>query len=72
MIGSILKNNRKLLKILKNNSHATRLRLMSYVSFFSHCDVICGLLQYTRTEKCNLFVIYINSMRDLVRLAFRL
>ena len=34
----------------KNNSHASRLRLVSYFIFFTHCDVICDLLQYTRTE----------------------
>ena len=26
--------------------------------FFTRCDVICDLLQYTYTEKCNLFVKY--------------
>ena len=31
---------------VKNNSHVTLLR----------CDVICDLLQYTRTKICNLFV----------------
>ena len=29
---------------------------MSYILVFTHCDVICDLLQYTRTGKCNLFV----------------
>ena len=42
----------------KNNSHATRLRLLSYFVFFTRCNVICDLLQYTHTEKCNLFVKY--------------
>ena len=31
-------------------------RLVSYFLFFTLCDVICDLLQYTRTGKCNLFV----------------
>ena len=35
---------------VKNNSHATRLRLVSYLLFFTRCDVICDLLQYTHTE----------------------
>ena len=43
---------------VKNNSHATRLRLVSYFLFFTRCDVICDLLQYTHTEKCYLFVNY--------------
>ena len=44
---------------VKNNSHDSRLRLVSYVLYFTCCDVICDLLQYTRTEKCNLFVKFI-------------
>ena len=27
-------------------------------SFFTRCDVICDLLQYTHTEKCYLFILY--------------
>ena len=42
---------------LKNN-HGTRLCPVSYFLFFTRYDVICDLLQYTRTEKCNLFVKY--------------
>ena len=42
---------------VKNNSHATRLRLVLFL-FFTRCDVMCDLLQYTRTQKCNLFVKY--------------
>ena len=41
---------------VKNNSHATRSFL-----FFTRCDVICDLLQYTHTEKCNIFVKQIAS-----------
>ena len=41
---------------VKNNSHATRLRLVPYFLFFTRCEIICGLLQYTYTEKSNLFV----------------
>ena len=26
--------------------------------FLKRCDVFCDLLQYTHTEKCNLFVLY--------------
>ena len=37
----------------KYNSHATR---VVYFLYFTRCDVICDLLQYTRTEKCNVFV----------------
>ena len=49
----------KMSQRVKNNSHGTRLRLVSYFLFFTRCDVICDLLQYTRTTrtiKCNLFV----------------
>ena len=39
---------------VKNNSHATRLRRVSYYFLlFTRCDVICNLLQYTHTGKCN-------------------
>ena len=37
---------------VKNNSHATRLCLVSYFLFFIRCDVKCDLLQDTQTEKC--------------------
>ena len=46
----------KMLQRVKNKTSTTRLRLMSYILFFTRCDVICDLLQYTRTGKCNLFV----------------
>ena len=36
---------------VKNNSPATRLRLVSYFLFFTSCNVICDQLS---TEKCNL------------------
>ena len=41
--------------INKNNSHAARLRLVSYCYFllFTCCDVICDLLQH-RKGKCNI------------------
>ena len=43
---------------VKNRSHATH--LVSYFLFFTRCDVICDLLQYTYTEN----VIYLlNSER---------
>ena len=45
-----------MLQRVKNKTSTTRLRLMSYILFFTRCDVICDLLQYTRTGKCNLFV----------------
>ena len=41
---------------VKNNSHLTRLRLVSYFLFFTHCDVICDLLQCTHTEKYHLIL----------------
>ena len=41
---------------VKNNSYATRLRLVSYFLFFTRYHVICDLLEYLHTEKCNLFV----------------
>ena len=47
------------------NSGATRLRLVSYFLFFTRCDVIFDLLQYTRTQKCNLFVKYYNSSSSI-------
>ena len=31
---------------------------MAWLLFFTRCDVFCDLLQYTYTEKCNLFVLY--------------
>ena len=34
---------------VNNNSHATQLRLVLYFLFFTRCDFICDLLQYTRT-----------------------
>ena len=37
---------------VKNNSHATRLRLVSYFLFFTRYDAFCDLLQYIRMEKC--------------------
>ena len=33
---------------IRNSSHATQLRLVSYFSFFRGCDVICDQLQYTQ------------------------
>ena len=39
---------------VKNSNHATRLRLVSYFLFFTRCDVICDLLQYTHMGKCYL------------------
>ena len=41
---------RKTSQRVKNDSHVTRLHLVSYFLFFTSCDVICDLLQYTRTE----------------------
>ena len=46
---------------VKNNSHATRFVFVSYFLFFTRYDVIYDLLQYTRTEKYNLFVKYKHS-----------
>ena len=40
-----------LYKTVTNNSHATRLHLVSYFLFFTRCDVIWDPLKYTRTEK---------------------
>ena len=48
---------------VKNNSHTTQLHLMLYFLFFTRCDVICDLLQYTRTEKCDLFVKYTTQIK---------
>ena len=36
---------------VKNNSHATRLRLVLRLVFFTRYDVICDLLQYTHARK---------------------
>ena len=36
---------------VRNNSHATRLCLVSYFLFFPRCYVICDLLQCTHTRK---------------------
>ena len=38
-------------QFVKNNSHTTRLRLVSYFLFFSRSDVICDFVQYTRIDK---------------------
>ena len=45
-----------------NRSQKTSQRVKNVLSrtflFFTRCDVICDLLQYTYTEKCYLFVKY--------------
>ena len=46
---------RKTSQHVKNNSQH-RLCLVLYFLFFTRCDVICHLLQYTHTEKWYLFV----------------
>ena len=49
----------KMSQRVKNNSHTTRLRLVTYFFVLYTHDVICDLLQYTHREKCNLFANYI-------------
>ena len=51
---------------VKNNSYATRLSLLSYVLFFTRCDIFCDVLQYTHTEKCYLFVLYNKHSNSLL------
>ena len=38
----------------KEQSHATRLRFVTYSFFFTRCDVICDLLQDTLMENCKM------------------
>ena len=40
---------------------------MAWLLFFTRCDVFCDLLQYTHTEKCNLFVKYNKNSNDLLK-----
>ena len=51
---------------VKNNRHATRLRLV-YFLFVIRCDIISDLLQYTRRGKCNLCVNHLSPCSALVR-----
>ena len=48
---------------VKNNSHAGHSTSSGTFFFFTHCDVICDLLQYARTEN----VIYLlNTSRQII------
>ena len=47
---TVIDQMQKRLQRVKNNIRATRLRPVSYVFCFTRCDIMCGLLQYTRTE----------------------
>ena len=38
-----------------------------WLLFFTRCDVICDLLQYTHTEKCYLFVLYNKNSNVLLK-----
>ena len=49
----------------------TWLRLVSFFLFFIRCDVICGLLQYTRTENCNLFFKYERNLYITQKLGWK-
>ena len=44
---------------VKNNMQSRHSTLSRVFLFFTRCVVICDLLQYTRTEKCCLFVKFI-------------
>ena len=40
---------------------------MAWLLFFTRCHVFCDLLQYTQTEKCNLFVLYNKNSNSLLK-----
>ena len=51
------KRSQKTSQRVKNNSHATRLRLVSYFLFFKRCEVICDLLQYMHARENGIYLI---------------
>ena len=48
-------------QLVKNNSHSLDFGRCCTFWFFTGCDVICDLLQYTHIETCNIFVKYIHT-----------
>ena len=52
---------------VKNKKYDTRRSRVAGLLFFTRCDVFCDLLQYTRTEKCNLFVLYNKNSNGLLK-----
>ena len=42
-------------------------RTKTWLLFFTRCDVFCDLLQYTRTEICNLFVLDNKNSNGLLK-----
>ena len=55
------KRSQKTSQRVKNNCHASTLSRVVLFCFFTRYDVICDLLQYTRTE-CNLFIKYLTIL----------
>ena len=53
-----VKDHRRRHSVERTKNHGTRLRLVPHFFFFPCYDVICDLLQYTRTLLRNLFVKY--------------
>ena len=51
---------------LTNGLHFS-LKNKKVLLFFTRCDVFCDLLQYTHTEKCNLFVLYNKNSSGLLK-----
>ena len=49
---------------VKNKEYDKR---RSRLLFFTRCDVFCDLLQYSRSEKCNLFVLYNKNLNGLLK-----
>ena len=43
---------------VKNKKYDTRRSRVTWLLFFTRCDVFCDLLQYTCTGKCHVFVLY--------------
>ena len=52
---------------VKIKKYDTRRSRVARLLFFTHCDVFCDLLQYTRMEKCNLFVLYYKNSNGLLK-----
>ena len=59
-VGVYCNRSQKTSQRVKNNSHTTQLRLVSYFLSFTRYAVICDLLQYTHTRKNVICIAYFN------------
>ena len=52
---------------VKKKKYETRRSRVGWLLFFTRCSVFCDLLQYTRTEKCNLFVLFNKNSKGIFK-----